>query len=89
MRDLLQNIANLGIQIAIKIQTKGAWCNRLVWTVTQSFPPKGVQPMSGTALRLGNMYRKLTALLLDSGVMQQCLLTNKHVILMRTVPFEF
>ena len=45
--------------------------------------------MAGDAPWAGNLHIKLAALLFDSGVMQQCLLTIQHAILWRTVPFEF
>ena len=73
----------------IKIQTKGAHRNHLVWTANQSFPPKGAQPMSGSTPWLGNLNSMFTALLLDGSLMQQCLLTLKHVLLMRKVPIVF
>ena len=60
--DPLQNVANLGILIAIEIQTKGAQLNYVVWTVTQSFPPKGAQPVIGGAPWPGNLNRNFTAL---------------------------
>ena len=39
--------------------------------------------MSGNIPGAGNLYSMFTALLLDGSVMQQCLLTVKHVLLMR------
>ena len=45
--------------------------------------------MSGNPPWPGTMYNKFAALLLDGSVMQQCLLTRKHVILMRVVSFVF
>ena len=45
--------------------------------------------MSGNTPWPGNLYSTFTALLLDGSVMQQCLLTVKHVLLMRKVPFVF
>ena len=74
------NVADLGIQIAIKIQTSGAHRNPVVWTVNQSFPPKGVQPISDNTPGAGNLYNMFTALRLDGSVMQQCLLTEKHAL---------
>ena len=81
--DPLQNVANLGILIAIEIQTKGAQLNYVVWTVTQSFLPKGAQPVIHGAPWPGNLNRNFTALRLVSTVMQQCLLIMKHDVLMR------
>ena len=51
--DPLQNDANPGILIAIENQTKGVQLNDVVWTVTQSFPPKGAQPVISGAPWLG------------------------------------
>ena len=59
--DPLQNVANLGILIAIEIHTKGAQLNYVVWTVTQSFPPKGAQPVIGGTPWLGNLNRNFTS----------------------------
>ena len=57
--DPLQNVANPGILIAIEIQTKGAQLNDIVWTVTQSFLPKGAQPVIGGAPWPGNLNKTL------------------------------
>ena len=81
--DPLQNVANPGILVAIEIQTKGAQLNYVVWTVTQSFPPKGAQPVIGGAPWPGNLNRNFTAFRLVCTVMQQCLLTMKHDVLTR------
>ena len=81
--DPLQNVANPGILMAIEIQTKGAQRNYVVWTVTQSFPPKRAQPVISGTPWPGNLNRNFTALRLVSTVMQQCLLTMKHDVLMR------
>ena len=81
--DPLQNVAKPGILVAIEIQTKGAQLNYVVWTVTQSFPPKGAQPVISGAPWPGNLNRNFTALRLVSTVTQQCLLTMKHDVLTR------
>ena len=57
--DLLQNVANPGILMAIEIQTKGAQLNYVVWTVTQSFPPKGAQQVIGGTPWLGTWIETL------------------------------
>ena len=78
--DPLQNVANPGILMAIKIQTKGAQRNYVVWTVRSL---GGAQPVIGGAPWPRNLNRNFTALRLVSTVMQQCLLTMKHDVLMR------
>ena len=45
--------------------------------------------MDGSTPWPRNLYSTFTALLLDGSVMQQCLLTVKHVLLTRKVPFVF